>query len=320
MPRRAAVDGQVVGTYHSSFMRLLSRNFGGRARLAGLVLLALLSAQSGGCASSEEATKPITYSLTAKQNYEKGLAELKDENFPEAQKYFQFVKQKFPFSKYAVLAELALADTQFAKGSFTDAVDSYKSFARLHPTHEKVQEGYIAFKIGECYFRDMPDDLWILPPSYEKDQSAVADALRELNDFLKKYPDSKYVKTATELRKKVLQRLVDHEVYVARFYLDRDHPKAAAMRLEGAVKRYPGSGREPELLLALGQTYLKMNDPQRAKDTFERVVAEFAGASQARRAELYLEFIRRRFGDTPVPRTTGVPTATPQPPLPPSHG
>ena len=304
MARGALVDGRVLVTYHNSFMHRLSRS----TCLALLALGLLASA----CASTEDATKPVTYSLTAKQNYEKGLAELKDEDFPEAQKYFQFVKQKFPFSKYAVLAELALADTQFAKQSFTDAADSYKTFARLHPTHEKVQEGYVAFRIGECYFRDMPDDLWILPPSYEKDQSAVADALRELNDFLKKYPDSKYVKQAGDLRRQVLQRLVDHEVYVARFYLDRNHPKAAALRLETAVKRYPGSGREPELLLALGQTYLKMNDPLRAKDSFERVVAEFAGASQARRAELYLEFIRRRFGDPPAPRApdTGAP-ATP---------
>ena len=323
MSRRAAVDEEVVVTYHSSFMLPLSpnidgrthrsasaftRGLGARAMMAALVLAIGLATTSGGCASSEDATKPITYSLTAKQNYEKGLAELKDEDFPEAQKYFQFVKQKFPFSKYAVLAELALADTQFAKGSFTDAVDSYKSFARLHPTHEKVQEGYIAFKIGECYVRDMPDDFWILPPSYEKDQSAVADALRELNDFAKRYPDSKFNKQADELRKKVLQRLVDHEVYVARFYLDRDHPKAAAMRLEAAVKRYPGSGREPELLLALGQTYLKMNDPLRAKDAFQRVVSDYGEASQARRAELYLDFIRRRFGDSPVPRLA--PTAT----------
>ncbi|HEY2903459.1 MAG TPA: outer membrane protein assembly factor BamD, partial [Polyangia bacterium] len=181
----------------------LSRNIDGRTaramrrfgrRLGVLALAGALAAAAAGCASTEDSTKPATYSLTAKQNYEKGLAELKDEDYQEAQKYFQFVKQKFPFSKYAVLAELALADNQFAKGSFTDAVDSYKSFARLHPTHEKVQEGYVSYKIGECYVKDMPDDLWILPPSYEKDQSAVADALRELNDFLKKYPDSKYVK------------------------------------------------------------------------------------------------------------------------------
>ena len=125
----------------------------------------------GGCAGSDEEGKPVTYSLTAKQNYEKGLAELKDENYPEAQKYFQFVKQKYPFSKYAVLAELALADSQFARGNYTEAIDSYKSFARLHPTHEKVEDGYIAFRIGESYVKDMPEDVWLLPPSYEKDQS-----------------------------------------------------------------------------------------------------------------------------------------------------
>src|SRR3954467_4746630 len=105
--------------------------------LASLALAMALSAGPG-CATSDEATKPITYSLTAKQNYEKGLAELKDENYPEAQKYFQFVRSKFPFSKFAGLGELAIADTQFARGGYTEAVDSYKQFVRLHPTHDKV--------------------------------------------------------------------------------------------------------------------------------------------------------------------------------------
>src|SRR6185369_2238804 len=180
--RAAAVDAGATLTYHSFRM---SPPFARR-----LLLVAALMSAPLGCASSDEASKPITYSLTAKQNYEKGLAELKDENYPEAQKYFQFVKQKYPFSKFAVMAELALADTQFARGNYNEAIDSYKSFARLHPTHEKVEDGYVAFKIGEAYYKDMPDDVWILPPSYEKDQSAVVDAQRELNDFLKKFPDS----------------------------------------------------------------------------------------------------------------------------------
>jgi len=58
------------------------------------------------CATSDEG-KPINFSLTAKQNYEKGLDELKAENYSEASRYFAYVKQKFPFSKYAALAELA---------------------------------------------------------------------------------------------------------------------------------------------------------------------------------------------------------------------
>ncbi len=260
-----------------------------------LLAVALLVFGAGAsCATSDDVTKPITYSLTARQNYEKGLAELKDENYPEAAKYFAFVKQKFPFSKYAVLAELAMADSQFARESYSEAIDSYKNFARLHPTHEKVDDGYVAFKIAESYVRQMPDDWFLVPPAHEKDQSAVRDALRELEDFLAKFPESKYVKEAKPFRADVLRRLVDHEVYVARFYLERGSPKAAVLRLQVAIRRYPGSGREPELLLALGQTHLRLGETAKAKETFERVIAEHGGAYQARRAELYLEYMRGR--------------------------
>src|SRR4029077_9025712 len=158
--------------------------------------------------------------------------------------------------------------------------------------------------------------------SYEKDQSAVVDAQREIEDFRKKHAGSPYMPKADELRKEVLKRLVDHEVYVARFYLKSDHPKAAAMRLEGAIRRYPGSGREPELLFSLGETYLHMGDPLRAKETFARVVSEHGAAPQARRSELYLEYITRRYGPRPQPKTTAAPATAPSEPAAPpaAHG
>lgn len=266
----------------------------------------------GGCASSDEATKPITYSMTAKQNYEKGVAELKDESYPEATKYFTFVKQKFPFSKYAVLAELALADTQFARGNYQEAIDAYKMFARLHPTHEKVDDGYVAYRVCDCYVREMPEDWVFMPPASEKDQSSVHDALRELNDFLDKFPDSPYVKDAVTARREVVRRLVEHEVYVARFYLDRDKPQAAVLRLQGALKRYPDSGRDLDLLFTLGETQLKMGNAASAKRTFERIVSEYgAGGNEARRAGLFLDFIRSHFGEAPTDKApaAGAPVA-----------
>jgi outer membrane protein assembly factor BamD len=237
--------------------------------------------------------------MTAKQNYERGLTELKEENYPEAQKYFSFVRQKFPFSKFAVLAELALADTLFARESYQEAADAYKTFMRLHPTHENVEDGYAAYKIAQCYVEEMPEDWFLIPPAAEKDQSAVRDAYRELSDFIDKYPDSKHVPKAKELRKMVTQRLLDHEVYVARFYLDTGHPKAAVIRLETAIRRFPESGREADLLLALGQTQLELERPFSAKQTFQRVVGEFGAEGQARRAQLYLDFIKKRYGDAP---------------------
>ena len=80
------------------------------------ILLCAILAAGGACATSDDG-KGVTYSLTAKQNYDKGLAELKSENYQEASRYFSFVRQKFPFSKYAVLAELAMADTHYERGN-----------------------------------------------------------------------------------------------------------------------------------------------------------------------------------------------------------
>ena len=250
------------------------------------------------CATSDDG-KPINFSLTAKQNYERGLVELKDENYPEALRYFTYVKQKFPFSKYAALAELAAADTEFERGSYQEAIDAYKSFLRLHPKHEKVTEGYVSFRIAEAYVKEMPDDWFLIPPSFEKDQSAVLDALRELNSLIDRFPDSKYLKQAREHRREVLRRLIDHEVFVARFYLDRGHPKGAILRIEAALRRYPDSGRDAELLLTMGETQLEMGQPASAKQTFLRVTPDNASTVEVKRAELFLDFIKRRNGDEP---------------------
>jgi outer membrane protein assembly factor BamD len=281
----------------------------GLLSLVGLLSLGVIT----GCASSDEA-KPVTYSMTAKQNYERGLEELKKENFAEATSYFTFVKQKFPFSKYAALAELALADTDFARGGYLEAVDAYKGFARLHPTHEKAEDGYVSFRIAECYVKEMPGDWILLPPAYEKDQSAVRDALRELGSFLEKYPDSPYIAQARSYRHEVIGRLIEHEIYVARFYLERGHPKAAILRIRSALKQYTDSGREAELLLVLGETHLEMGNPASAKEVFLRVVNGAGSELEVKRAELFLSFIRRRFGDNPVDGSASAAASAPSAP------
>jgi outer membrane protein assembly factor BamD len=250
------------------------------------------------CATSDDG-KPINFSLTAKQNYEKGLAELKDENYSEALRYFTYVKQKFPFSKYAALAELAAADTEFERGTYQESIDAYKSFLRLHPKHEKVEEGYVSFRIAEAYVKEMPSDWFLIPPSYEKDQSAVMDALREINTLIERFPDSKYLKQAREYRRQVMSRLIDHEVFAARFYLTRGHPKGAILRIKEALRRYPDSGRDAELLITMGETQLEMGQPASAKQTFLRVTPDNASVVEVRRAELFLDFIKRRHGDDP---------------------
>src|SRR6476469_11114830 len=80
----------------------------------------------------------VDYSVSAQKNYEKGLNELDRSDWVAASKYFGFIKSRFPYSKYAVLAELRLADAEFGAEQYLEAIDSYRLFMKFHQTHELV--------------------------------------------------------------------------------------------------------------------------------------------------------------------------------------
>lgn len=245
------------------------------------------------CACAEDEAGDLSYGASARQNYEKGMDELRDENYLEAVKYFQYVKNKFPFSKYAAYAELRVADTRFAEAKFLEAVDIYKLFVRGHPTHPEAQSGYVEYRIVRAYVEQMPEDWFLVPPAYERDQAAARDALREARDFLERHRGSKYEPRVRRYAHRIVRRLVDHELYAARFYLARDKPRAAAWRLEGLLESYPEARGEGDVLLLLGKTYLQMKDGKKARETFARLVREQPGDYQARKAQLYLDFMAR---------------------------
>src|SRR6187455_176787 len=141
-----------------------------------LVVLALLA----GACGAKTGGGSVDYSVSAQKNYEKGLKELDRKDWVAASKYFGFIKSRFPYSKYAVLAELRLADAEFGAEQYLEAIDSYRLFIKFHPTHEMVANGYSTFRIGEAYYKQLPSDFWLFPPSYEKDQSSTEDAGTEL--------------------------------------------------------------------------------------------------------------------------------------------
>ena len=260
-------------------------------RILGIISLVLML---GGCAGSWTNftfANTVTYQKTAEGNYNKGLEELRDENFQDAAKYFAYVKNKFPFSRFSTLAELRLADTYFEDGKFIEAIDAYRQFQKFHPTHPEVAKGYVAFRICHSFIRQVPDDWFMVPPGHEKDQSAAKDALRELKGFNNTYPNSPHMEEAKRLYRIAIRQLVKHELYVARFYLGRDKPKATILRLEGVLKTYPDAGVDPEVMLLLGKTYLKLEKRDKARSTFTRLIKAYPKDSYSEKARLYLDYL-----------------------------
>ena len=235
---------------------------------------------STGC-GAKAGSGSVDYSVSAQKNYEKGLKELDNKDWVAASKYFAFIKSRFPYSKYAVLAELRLADAEFGAEQYLEAIDAYRLFIKFHPTHEMVANGYASYRIGEAYYKQLPTDFWMFPPSYEKDQSSTEDAANELKSFLDKFPDSPYRDKAKEILVKVGKRMADHEWYVAKYYWQRNKPMGTVLRLRRLLERYRGVGYDEEALWLLGRAYIAVDMKDRAKLTWQELVTKYPKSDRA---------------------------------------
>ena len=258
-----------------------------RRAASATAALALVAACGGKSGSLARAGRDAG---AAEQSYREGVRELESKSFPEAQKIFEQVKTKYPYSKYAALSELRLADLRFRQDKYVEAADLYRQFVKLHPSHEEVD--YAAFRVGLSRYRDMPTDFFLFPPAYEREMGSAEQGLAALEEFLAKYPRSKHADEARKLLGELKGRFADREWYVAQFYRKRDRWPGVAGRLERLVRLYPGSAREPEALYGLAEAYLKMNERFRAQQALQQLIVRHPKDPRRAEAEKLLASVR----------------------------
>jgi len=147
-----------------------------------------------------------------------------------------------------------------------------------------VTNGYCGFRIAEAYYQTIPSSWWIAPPAYEKDQGSTEDAAVALRLFVRKYPKSKFVERANKYLKRAKKLLANHEWYVANFYWEKNKPMGTVLRLRRLLKRYDGVGHDGNALWLLGKAYIKVKEPKRAKETWQRLVKEYPKHKRSRDA------------------------------------
>jgi outer membrane protein assembly factor BamD len=236
-----------------------------------------------GCATVQ---KTGNYADDARREYEVAMEAFDDEDCITAEPLFRSIRSNYPYTRYAALSELREADCLVIQDKQAEAIEIYQRFARVRASHEEVP--YARFKAAEAQFAQIPED-WILsPPSHERDLRAARDALRDLRRFLLDFPADERAAKAAKMEREALQLLAKHELYVAGFYLDREYPEAAVVRLNALLASYEGSGFEPQALLLMGRTQLMLKDRTSAHATFRELIARYPKTGSAVQAERFL--------------------------------
>lgn len=219
------------------------------------------------CASDEKsASTPDGLYKIAKEYDE-------SERFDVALQKYAEVKNKFPYSTFAVQSELAIADLHFKRESFAESQIAYQNFRELHPKHPRTD--YVLFRIGLSFYEQLPD-------SIDRDLSLAHDAIYNFDELLKAYPQSEFVGAAKEKREKSFSMLAEKELYVADFYLKQEKFEPALHRYENIITQYSGFGFDPRALLGAARAAHKTDNESKQKKYSALLLSQYANSNEAR--------------------------------------
>jgi len=215
-----------------------------------VVVLALILALSSGCAFWRKEKEK-----SAEELAHEGMARMDKGRYSQAIESFERLRDWYPFSKFAILAELKLGDAYYETKRWDEAVAAYEQFESLHPNNEAAP--YAVYRIGMCWFEQ------IRPP--DRDQTYAQKALDAFTRLSSQHPDSLFAVKAAEHIRVCLERLARHEMSVARFYFRGKQYQAAEDRLTSLLADYPDVGVHQEALEFLARVRVKLAEEKAEK-------------------------------------------------------
>ena len=179
-----------------------------------------------GCASVKQLEE-----MPAEDLAKKGLEQYRVGKYFLAAETFSTLKNRFPFSRFSLLAELKSADSQYYMGEYDKALELYKSFEENHPTNEAVP--YVIFQIGRCQYNSLD--------TIDRETTGASESIKTFQRLLRTYPKTPYTQEAEALIIKSTNFLAAHELYVAEYYFRTEEYGQAKGRAEYLINTYPDS-------------------------------------------------------------------------------
>ena len=264
----------------------MSADFGSSGFRIGLrtAAVVVVLALAGGCAGKSEAVNPGTADAD-KFLFDRGTASAKDRKWIDAREYFRNLVDNYPQSPYRPDAKLALGDTYIGEDSTESlllAANEFREFLTFYPTHPRAD--YAQLQLARSFTEQM------LAP--ERDQSATKDAIKEIEIFLQRFPNSTLMPEARKMEREARDRLSEASYRVGFFYYRIKYCPGAVDRFEEVLQTDPGYTNRDAVYFHMAECFYK--DPDRkaqALPLYERLLKEFEkseylAAAQKRVAEL----------------------------------
>ncbi len=153
----------------------------------------------------------------------------------------------------------------YEQGSYTLASHYLKTFVDAYPRSEHAEE--FLFLSAYCKYLESP--------RYSLDQTNTREAIRALQNFINRHPESEKVADANDLIDELRRKLERKRYNKANLYMKISDYLAAAITFESLVKDYPDTRyREEAFFMAVKAyyEYASRSIPQRQEERYEKVL------------------------------------------------
>lgn len=202
-------------------------------------LLIVFSLALGGCATLKQWTgfdSEDSEAESAEELTREALDAFNHGRYHAALEIFEQIKERYPFSRHSLLAELKIADSNYYLERYEEARVLYEEFEKNHPTNDAIP--YVLFQIGMSHFQQIG--------TIDRDPTGAAEAIQAFSRLLRTFPQSPYTEEANAKIEDARNFLAAHELYVAKFYLRTGEHEQAASRLEYLLVNFPETEKAPE--------------------------------------------------------------------------
>jgi len=220
--------------------------------VAAILMVFLLS----GCAlwdrffgTVEEEAKP------AVEYMEEGRKSLEGGYYDDAAESFRSLKERYPYSEFALEAELKLGEALYKRKKYEEAFEAYGDFERLHPKNSNVP--YVIYQKGMSQLNQVS--------SPDRDQSHTFLAKDEFERLIRRFPKNKHANMARKKVRDCYINLAEHELYVGHYYFKKKKYRGAMGRYQYILDNYPDLGQYQEALKYLNKCKEKLSEVEEAE-------------------------------------------------------
>jgi len=231
-----------------------------------LAALLLLPLTLGACetldsinpfSDSKAPPKEDVSTLPPEELYSRGVDALNRGNDSTASTQFDTLEQNYPYSPWAVNAQLMEGYADYKQQHYTDAIGTLDRFIQLHPSHRDIAYAYYLRAL--CYYEQIAD--------IQRDQKGTQEAMGALQEVVNRFPDTAYGRDARLKIDLCRDHLAGKEMEIGRWYENQHLYTAALGRFQRVVDDFQTTNHVPEALHRLTEIYLKLGLVNEARRT-----------------------------------------------------